>query len=466
MKIRHKISLLITSAGIIVSLIFSIFIFYKMTRVTYNYIDNELKTITLIMNRLAMDSLNRSEPFKPGNQFPEVNRYLVKLYDQNLNKIYENDLSRGIDFPLKNVEKGRYTTTLQVSRERSDLDPDFDGEVAVRVRNSNFFFRGSQYHIQIGKPIEHMDREYEELAWAIAIGFCTASSLIAVLSYFLAGLIIRPISQINRFTGDIIDEKTIGKRLPLGKSHDELYVLSDSLNRMFDRLQYSFTRQKQFIANASHELKSPLAVSLLFLEKAVQRDDLPETFRAGLIQHYNILLRMRRLVKSLLDLAAMELMDRIEATSFCIVDLINSVIEDYRAIFTESNVAFFSKMPEILPIEADRDKINRVIINLIDNALKFNTDDGGKIEITISGTVDSIRFSIENTGPGVSPDDLPHIFEQFYRAEKSRSPKYGGTGLGLALVKRIVDLHNGTITVESQIGSFTRVNIVLPKFYR
>jgi two-component system OmpR family sensor kinase len=466
MKIRYKISLLITSAGIIVSLIFSIFVFYKMTRVTYNYIDNELKTITFILNRLAMDSLNRSEPFKPDHQFPEVNRYLVKLYDQNLNKIYENELSRGINFPLKNVEKGRYTTALQVPKERSHLDPDFDREVTVRVRNSNFFIRGSQYHIQIGKPIEHMDREYEELALTIAIGFCSASILIAVLSYFLAGLIIRPISQINRFTGDIIDENTIGKRLPLGKSRDELYVLSDSLNRMFDRLQYSFIRQKQFIANASHELKSPLAVSLLFLEKAVQRNDLPEAIRADLIQHYNIMLRMRRLVKSLLDLAALELMDRIEATSFCFVSLINSVIEDYKIVFTERKVALISKMPEILPVEADRDKINRVVINLIDNALKYNSDEGGKIEIAVREKVDSIHFSIENTGPGISPEDLPHVFDQFYRAEKSRSPKYGGTGLGLALVKRIVDLHKGTVTVESEIGSFTRVNLVLPKFYK
>jgi len=466
MKIRYKICLLITSAGIIVSLIFSIFVFYKMTRVTYNYIDNELKTITLILNRLAMDSLNRSEPFKPDNQFPEGNRYFVKLYDQDLNKIYENNLSHGINFPLKNVEKGRYTTTLQVPKKRSDLNPDFDGEVTVRVRNSNFFIRGSQYHIQIGKPIEHMDREYEELAWSIATGFCAAIVLIAVLSYFLAGLIIRPISQINCFTGDIIDEKTIGKRLPLGRSRDELYVLSDSLNRMFDRLQYSFIRQKQFIANASHELKSPLAVSLLFLEKAVQRDDLPEAFRADLIQHYDILLRMRRLVKSLLDLAAMELMDRIEATNFCFVNLVNSVIEDYRAVFTARNVDLLLKMPEILPIEADRDKINRVIINLIDNALKFNTNEGGKIDIMVNEKVDRIHFSIENTGQGISPEDLPHVFEQFYRAEKSRSQKYGGTGLGLALVKRIVDLHNGTVTVESKIGSFTRVKLVLPKYYR
>jgi two-component system, OmpR family, sensor kinase len=466
MKIRYKISLLITSAGVIVSLIFSIFVYYKMTRVTYNYIDNELKTITLILNRLAMDSLNRAEPFNPDNQFPEVNRYLVKLYDQNLNKIYENVLSRGIDFPLKNIEKGRYTTALQVPHERSGLDTNLDGEVTVRVRNSNFFIHGFQYHIQIGKPIERMDREYEELAWNIAAGFCAAIVLIAVSSYFLAGLIIRPISQINRFTGDIIDEKTIGKRLPLGRGRDELYVLSDSLNRMFDRLQYSFIRQKQFIANASHELKSPLAVSLLFLEKAVQRDDLPEAFRVDLIHHYDILLRMRRLVKSLLDLAAMELTDRIEAISFCFVDLVTSVIEDYRAVFTERNVALFLKMPEILPIEADRDKINRVIINLIDNALKFNTDETGKIEIIVSEKADRIHFSIENTGQGISPEDLPHVFEQFYRAEKSRSPKYGGAGLGLALVKRIVDLHKGTVTVESKIGSFTRVNFVLPKYYR
>ena len=465
MKIRYKIALLITSAGILVSLIFSVFIFCRMTKVTYAYIDQELRTINLILDRLISSEFDQNRSFKPEDQFPEINLYLVRIYDSNRNLIYENGLARGIQFPSESSGKNRYTTALPVPKSRWDLDPDNDGEVTVRVRKSSFTHGGLQHLLQIAKPIEKMDRQFAELAWIVATGFITASILITIMSYFLAGLIIKPISQVNRFATGIIDDKTIAQRLPLGKNRDELYILSDTLNRMFNRLQYSFKRQKQFIANASHEFKSPLAVALLFLEKAVQRDDLPEHFRNELIQHYDSVLRMRRLVKSLLDLAAMELTDRVELSRFCAANLLNTVLEDYKALSAEKEIRISFDHPPELIMEGDKDKINRLFINLLDNAVKYCSEVHGEIVIRLTEeNRNSVSLSIQNNGLGISQEDIPHVFEQFYRAEKSRSPKYGGTGLGLALVKRIVDLHKGSISIESQLGIHTRVYLTLPKY--
>ena len=466
MKIRYKIALLITLAGILVSLIFSVFIFFRMTKLTYTYIDQELKTIGLIFSRLASTAFGHDNlTFKPETQFPEVSRYFVTIYDRQLNPVYASDMTRGIKFSYEESGKNRYTTALPVPQSRWDLDSDKDGEVTVRVRNGTLNIHGVPYYLQVAKPIEKMDRQFSELAWIVATGFVLTSALITLISYFLAGLIIKPISQINQFASTVADEKTIAQRLPLGKVHDELYALSDTLNRMFDRLQYSFNRQKQFIANASHELKSPLAISLLFLEKAMQRQDLPEDLRNEMAQHYNGILRIRRMVKSLLDLAAMEMTERIIESRFNLVALMAAVLEDYKVILTEKRITISFEHPTELFIEADKDKVNRLLINLVDNSIKYCAETDGEISIRLfEETRNQVGLQIENNGIGIAPSDLPYVFEQFYRAEKPRSKHFGGSGLGLALAKRIVELHNGRISITSQVGLSTQVSFVLPKY--
>lgn len=466
MKIRYKIAFLITLAGILVSLVFSVFVFIRMSKLTYAYIDQDLKTISLVFSRLATTAFGEGNlPFKPETQFPEFNRYFVTIYDRQLNPVYANDMTRGVKFAYSDPGKSRYTTALPVPQSRRDLDPDKDGEVTIRVRIGTLNIHGVPYYLQVAKPIEKMDRQFAELVWIVVTGFIITSVLIALISYFLAGLIIKPVSQINQFASGVIDEKTIARRLPLSNVRDELHALSDTLNRMFDRLQFSFNRQKQLVADASHELKSPIAVSLLFLEKALQRQDLPEDLKNEMAQHYNGVLRMRRMVNSLLDLAAMEMTERINESGFCLVTVMADILENYKGMVTEKGITIVFEHPTELFIEADKDKINRLLINLVDNAIKYCADADGKISIRLFEEKRSeVVLQIENNGIGIAPHDLPHVFEQFYRAEKSRSKQLGGVGLGLALAKRIVELHKGRISIASQVGRSTQVSLFFPKY--
>ena len=126
-----------------------------------------------------------------------------------------------------------------------------------------------------------------------------------------------------------INDRSLDQRIPLGKSKDELYELSESLNHMFDRLQYSFAMQKQFIADASHELKSPITLLSLFMEDAIHLKELPETFRLRLIRQNDILQRMRRLVKNLLDLSALEIKESMDFEELDLFELAKSVREDF-----------------------------------------------------------------------------------------------------------------------------------------
>jgi two-component system OmpR family sensor kinase len=265
---------------------------------------------------------------------------------------------------------------------------------------------------------------------------------------------------INRLSRDISD-RTLDRRIPLGKSRDELYDLSSSLNRMFDRLQYSFDAQKQFVADASHELKSPITLLTLFMEEALHRKDVPDSFMERLTHQMNILRRMSRLVKNLLDLSALKLKSTIDFEEVNLPGLLKSVLEDYEDVFTARSISVTMNIPEKLRVWGDKDQLQRVFINLMDNAIKYNYA-GGEIKISAEAIGYDLRFSLFNTGRGIPRADLERVFDQFYRVEKSRSLQYGGSGLGLTIVKRIVELHGGTVQMKSEPGAWTRISITFP----
>jgi two-component system OmpR family sensor kinase len=247
----------------------------------------------------------------------------------------------------------------------------------------------------------------------------------------------------------------------LGRSKDELYELSESLNRMFDRLQYSFAMQKQFIADASHELKSPITLLSLFMEDAIHLKELPEIFRTRLIRQYDTLQRMRRLVKNLLDLSALEAKETLSFEEFALFPMVRAVSNDYADVLSARQIEMKIEVPENLQIKGDKDSMQRVLINLIDNAIKYNKE-RGRIEITAEEKNHMVHLSIFNTGLGIPGKDIHRVFGQFYRVEKSRSSQYGGSGLGLTIVKRIIELHRGDIIIESEPNVWTRVYIRLP----
>lgn len=335
------------------------------------------------------------------------------------------------------------------------------GQISFHVRVFSKNIKGKPYLIQIAKPMEDLDEEASELFVAIGIGLAVSTVILIGLSYVLAGRIVKPIAVINRLAREI-NENTLQKRIPLSHSHDEIYELATRLNQMFDRLQFSFARQKQFLADASHELKSPIAMLRLFFDEAIQNRNLPSTLQHQLEAQGHNVLRMDRLVKTLLELSILEIKASLKPEPFDITDLGHSVLADFLPLMEISKIRMETEMPLQLEIHGDRDKLRRLFINIFDNAIKYNVE-GGQIRLSISENSDSIHLSLYNTGPGISKEDLQKVFDQFYRVEKSRSVKYGGAGLGLSIVKEIVRLHAGTVFIESEPGRWTQVNIILPQ---
>ncbi len=461
MKIRHRIMLWVAGAGVLSSLVFSLVIFLEMREHPLKIMDAQLKAVAdvVAMQLATGENPLDNEPAKVPLVSSE--RYWIKGYDQDQRVVYQSEMSKVVDLPLyRDRSENGYTVIAQIPRKRIDPHQDDDDEASFRVRVIEINIHGLPYLIQIARPMENLEEESSDLLVAIAIGLAVSTVLLLGLSFAMAGRIVEPIATINRLARDI-NENSLEKRIPPGSSRDEIHELATCLNQMFDRLQFSFARQKQFIADASHELKSPIAMLRFFFDEAMQRRDLPEAFQQQMDSQMHNVLRMDRLVKTLLELSVLEIRTPLAWESFNVADLVYSVEADFEPLLKRAAIRLETEMPRQLRMHGDRDQIRRVLINILDNAVKYNTENG-RIQVHVTEKQARIYLSVRNTGPGIPKEELPRVFDTFYRVEKSRSTQYGGAGLGLAIVKKIVQLHGGRVKMESEAGAWTRITVWLP----
>lgn len=465
MKVRTKFTLWISLTALSTATIFSMVVYFELLDQTYDSIDKELNTAAnTIFNRL--DLSKAGEKLQLDSQYDYlVERYWLKITDSQGTTIFASPLATQVDIPLLPgkvryfIEKEVPFSELWIDPEEIDeLDDITDDSVKFRVRVLTKNRTEKNYNILIAKPLLFLDLELRELVTGLTSGIFATIVLIFLISYFLAGRLLRPLATINQ---DIkaIRENSLDRRIVLGTSRDELYTLSHSLNSMFDRLQHSFLRQKEFVGNAAHELKSPLTILMLGHEEMLTAEP-PEAISLELSKQLNTMRRLSKLVRNLLEIS------RLEQEETCIREpiklgvFIGQVIDDYKDILEGKNITVVTEISEP-SFTGDPEKILRLFINLIDNAIKYNSEGPGTIRIATSRAQGKLNITIANTGPEIPREDLPKIFDQFYRVEKSRSQAFGGAGLGLTIVRRIVELHGGSIDMRSSDG-WTTCNITMP----
>jgi signal transduction histidine kinase len=231
-----------------------------------------------------------------------------------------------------------------------------------------------------------------------------------------------------------ISDKNLAWRIPASEEHDELSDLSDTLNTMLDRLQLSFTKQKDFLFDTSHELKTPLTTMRLAVEGLCASEEiarLPEDKRENLFRLESQILRMERLVKSLLNLSSLEALRSVKKNTVPLSGLLPPLIDEYRFLAEGRNIRIEVDLPEGLAINGDESKLRRAFSNVLDNAVKYNSDSGkGFISIRAFRSRDALTVVISNTGDPVPHDEFQKIFEQFHRVDKSRSLLKGGSTFG------------------------------------
>ncbi len=305
-----------------------------------------------------------------------------------------------------------------------------------------------------------------------SMGLLIATALVVALGmggvgYFLARSLAEPIENITQ-ASERLALGELGARVTASETPHETYSLAQAFNTMADRMQLLVGELRSFVANASHELRTPLTAIKLRVEalRSGALDDPPVTERF-LAEIESEVDRLSKMVSDLLDLSRIEAgLDASEHLPVDVGGIVSEVYETFSVRADRAGVKMSLRLePELPEVLGNEDQLRRMLYNLVENAIKY-TGRGGEVELSLQKGEqgDSLRLSVKDSGFGIAPAQLPHIFERFYRVEATR-PRYSpsqGSGLGLSIAKSIAEAHGGKIGVTSQVGAGSTFWVELP----
>ena len=290
--------------------------------------------------------------------------------------------------------------------------------------------------------------------------FSTLLSLLGgVITFFISGHALKPLCDFSKKIEEVQAQNLSDSRIEENK-FSELNQLSVSYNKMLERLSEAFKLQRQFTANAAHELRTPLAVMQLQIDlynssKHPNNDTSAQQTISMITEQTE---RLSKMVRTLLDMSELQTIARDE--EIAISALVEEVLADLEPLAQEKGINLIEKCDNVLLMGSDI-LIYRLVYNLVENAIKYNFS-GGTVTVTATQQNSQLHLTVEDTGNGIPEELKERIFEPFFRLDKSRSRELGGVGLGLALVREIVRVHNGSILVKNNANSGTTFEVIFP----
>ncbi len=282
-----------------------------------------------------------------------------------------------------------------------------------------------------------------------------------IVSFIFADIFSAPIERMT----EVVRAITRGQhdRRVVVRGNDEIANLGNAFNLMLTRLEQVDERRKQFVSNASHELRTPMASMKIISETLLSSEHWDEpVYREFLGDIDKEVGRLSKIIDSLLYLVDIEKKElQLEYQITYLNYLLENVVRQLRPLAEKKNIEVHFEDSEKIQIEIDKGKIQQCIINVLGNAIKY-TPEGGRVDVELYRVRENVIIRITDTGIGIPEEDLPHVFERFHRVDKARARATGGTGLGLAIAQQIVNLHQGRIYGESELGVGTKMYIVLP----
>jgi two-component system, OmpR family, sensor kinase len=341
---------------------------------------------------------------------------------------------------------------------------------SIRIENVDYIHflsiplvdHGQIYGIlQVGQSLALVTTTLSISAVLLAMVLPILFAIGAFGSYWLAGRAFASVRRLTRIADSIQAGGDLRQRIPAPIAHDELYDLAQTLNAMLQRLDAAFSLQRRFIADASHDLRTPVAAMLSLAENA--RDGVSEQETPQVLADIaNQAQRLRQLITNLLHLSrADEGQLPMEWEEVRLDYLVRDVAISLLPLAEDRHISLAPGQLDGAVIRGDMAQLILVIMNLVDNALAY-TPEGGTVTLSVRRSANHATIMIQDTGIGIAANDLPYIFDRFYRADPARQRATGGSGLGLAIVRVIVAAHNGTMTVESTPGKGSTFVLKLP----
>ena len=316
------------------------------------------------------------------------------------------------------------------------------------------------YVVQVASPLTSTDNAIDNLSFLLFVLLPMTVVLTGFAGAFLAKVALNPVHEMIK-TINLIKAENLKLRLTLPRSKDEIHELAVTFNEMLNRLEDSFTTQRQFMQDISHELKTPLAILKGELEVTLKRIRTSDEYATVLESSLEEVNRIARMVENLLTLARFDTKTiTLELENIELEDFIEKIVEDIRGLALIKNISIITNIPEGAILKADRVQIRRLLLNLLDNAIKY-TPIKGVIEVKISSEKEFVTIVVNDNGIGIPSEELPHIFDRFYRVEKSRQGS--GYGLGLSISKSIVEAHKGSISSQMSSNNGTSFIVSLPR---
>ncbi len=315
--------------------------------------------------------------------------------------------------------------------------------------------------VQIGQSLATLDANLQHILLGLLIATPFVLILSAFGSYWLAGRAFGPIHRLAN-TAREISAKDLDQRVPVPQAQDEVRDLSIIFNQMIERLERAFAQQRRFVADASHELRTPVAVIRSMTDLAVAQPSSAEDNLLVLREVNAESERLGHLINDLLALArADEQQIKLDFEPVRIDLLAADVVESMEPLASERHLTLRTENLKAATVMGDAARLIQIIISLVDNALIY-TNAGGSVTLSVKVSDNLAHLIVRDTGIGIAQKDIGHIFERFYRADPARSKAVGGSGLGLAIADWLVRAQNGSISVESMPGRGSTFTVTLP----
>lgn len=320
-----------------------------------------------------------------------------------------------------------------------------------------------KYFLAIGRSLDPTYRDLAHFTRTYLVRAPIMLALSCLFGWWLAGFGIRPINDVSHAAQNITGS-SLARQIPLRGAGDELDHLIDSFNRMTERLHQSFEQIRRFSTDVSHELRTPITAIRGQLEVALFTAETPDQYREAIINAMEDIEKLSSIVRALLLLSQAESGQLVlQKAPLDLGEVVTDLVDQFQIPAEEKNVTLTASIEPCAPVDADRTQIERLLSNLLSNAVKY-TPKGGKVKVIVGPARESgwTKLSVEDTGVGIPAENLPHIFDRFYRVRNAQTNSIQGLGLGLSFVAWIVEAHGGRIDVASNAGEGTRFTVLLP----
>lgn len=454
MTIKMRLAVLFTVLVAVILACFTWVIYgfasYQQTELFYS----ELKTHAIATATVVLrsDNLNDSllEPYRK-RVLDQLHQESVDIYDLDLRSVFHRG-EHEVPLDAAGMRRALSYGTLRVA----------DGKT-MRELVFPFWDEDKQYLVCVSAVDEHGAKAMARLRWSLFMGYVASLAIVFGAGRLFASEAIAPLARITR-QAEGISATDLHVRVEAGRQTDELSQLARAFNGMLDRLEKAFRSQKQFIANASHELRTPLTTMEGQLEVSLMKPRSPEEYRQTLAAALDEVRALRLTANNLLLLTKAESDSlALEKRPVRIDEVLLAALEEARRRYPQRTVELeYAEIPSdenALLIEGNEDLLRNAFLNIIENAFKYSPE-GSLSQVSVEAGGRTVAVKISDAGAGIAPEDMPRIFEPFYRSPRTQSVP--GSGIGLTLVKAIVERHAGSLEIGSEPEQGTVVRIVLP----